>query len=108
MFAVDLQRYIEGKRPEDYVFSKNYNTFLRLLTRVWKLLGLPATRRKFHVLRHTRATEILRKKMLTEKEMMLWFGWKTRKMIDVYSHITMEDVEKSYLTALLPNLNNNS
>ena len=40
--------------------------------------------------------------------MMKWFGWKTREMLDVYSHITMEDVEERYLSALLPNLNNSN
>jgi len=45
--------------------------------------GLPPIRRKFHVLRHARATELLRARVFTEREMMLWFGWRTREMIDV-------------------------
>jgi len=98
LYATDLLRFIEGRADEEYVFTKNYNTFLRYLTQAWELAGLPPIRRKFHVLRHTRATELLRKRVFTEKEMMLWFGWKTRKMIDVYSHITMEDAEERYLS----------
>lgn len=31
---------------------------------------------------------------------MLWFGWRTREMIDVYAKVTMEDVEASYLAAV--------
>jgi len=69
------------------------------LTRAWALAELSPIKRKFHVLRHSRATELLKKRVFTEREMMKWFGWKTRKMIDVYSHITMENVEKSYLSA---------
>jgi len=108
LYASDLLKLCEGKDPEDYIFSHEYNWYLRKLSEAWELTGLPQTKRKFHILRHSRATEMLRKKVLSEKEMMLWFGWKTRDMIDVYSHITMEDVEKSYLSAVLPNLNNNS
>jgi len=36
--------------------------------------------------------------VLTEEEMMIWFGWRTRKMIDVYAKISNKDVEKAYLT----------
>jgi len=31
---------------------------------------------------------------------MLWFGWRTRSMIDVYAKVTMQDVEASYLAAV--------
>jgi len=88
----------EGKDPEDYIFSYEYNRYLQKLAKAWELAGLPQTKRKFHILRHSRATELLRKRVFTEQEMMKWFGWKTRKMIDVYSHITMEDVEERYLS----------
>jgi uncharacterized paraquat-inducible protein A len=54
----------------------------------------------FHILRHTRATELLRSRTFTEKEMMLWFGWRKRDMIDVYAKVTMSDVESSYLAAV--------
>ena len=39
-------------------------------------------------------------RVFTEREMMLWFGWRTREMIDVYAHVTMEDAERSYLAAI--------
>ena len=38
-----------------------------------------------HLSRHYRATELYGK--LSEKEMMQWFGWDTRYMIDIYSHL---------------------
>ncbi|RLI77317.1 hypothetical protein DRP04_11580 [Archaeoglobales archaeon] len=47
-----------------------------------------------HLLRHTRATELYGK--LNEKEMMIWFGWRTRKMIDVYSRLKPEQVHEKY------------
>lgn len=55
---------------------------------------------KFHVLRHSRARELLRARMFTGKEMILWFGWRTRGMVDVYSYITMEGAERAYLAAV--------
>jgi len=48
-----------------------------------------------HLLRHTRATELY--KVFKELEMMKWFGWRTRSMIDVYSRISQEDLENKYL-----------
>ena len=47
-----------------------------------------------HNLRHLRVTELYKSRKFTELEMMKWFGWRTRTMIDVYSKITMNDVEK--------------
>jgi len=49
-----------------------------------------------HLLRHSRATELY--KFMKEKEMMRWFGWKTREMLDVYAHLVHSDVEKKYLS----------
>ncbi|MEM4569982.1 MAG: tyrosine-type recombinase/integrase [Desulfurococcaceae archaeon] len=102
LYAHLLAQYMDLMRPgpEDPIFAYDYNYYLKHLTRAWKRAGLPKVRRKFHVLRHTRATELLRARVFTEKEMMLWFGWRTRDMIDVYSHITMEDVERAYLAAV--------
>ena len=57
-----------------------------------------------HLLRHTRATELYG--FFKELEMMRWFGWRTRKMIDVYSKITQEDVETKYLKSFLKDKKN--
>ncbi len=48
-----------------------------------------------HAFRHLRATELYKSRKLTEKEMMEYFGWKTREMIDVYALIVQNDVEES-------------
>jgi len=102
MYAPLLAQYLELRRPQpnDPLFPREYNTYLAHLRRAWERAGLPPIRRKFHVLRHTRATELLRARVFTEREMMLWFGWRTREMIDVYAHVTMEDAERSYLAAI--------
>ncbi|MEM1909709.1 MAG: tyrosine-type recombinase/integrase [Thermofilaceae archaeon] len=102
LFSSLLAQYVDLLKPgpEDPIFTHEYNYYLVHLKRAWERAGLPRVRRKFHILRHTRATELLRARVFTEKEMMLWFGWRTRDMIDVYSHITMEDVERAYLAAV--------
>ena len=48
-----------------------------------------------HLLRHKRATELY--KDLKEKEMMEYFGWKTRTMLDIYARITERDVHMRIL-----------
>ena len=102
LYASLLTAWIEARKPapEEGIFRKDYTTYLRRLARAWRRAGLPPTRRKFHILRHTRATELLKARVFTEKEMMLWFGWRTRGMIDVYARVTMEDAEASYLAAV--------
>ncbi|MCD6357911.1 MAG: tyrosine-type recombinase/integrase, partial [Thermoproteales archaeon] len=98
LYASDLARLVEGRDPEEYVFTRNYNTYLRWLTRAWAKAELPRVRRKFHILRHTRATEVYGR--MSEKAMMIWFGWKTREMIDVYARVKPEQAEEEYLAAL--------
>ena len=48
-----------------------------------------------HLLRHTRATELYGK--LTEREMMYYFGWRKRDMIDVYARLKPEQVDRKLL-----------
>ena len=60
LYASDLLKLCEGKDPEDYIFSHEYNWYLRKLSEAWELTGLPSIRRKFHILRHSRATELLK------------------------------------------------
>jgi len=102
LYAQLLATLIDARKPapDEPIFTYEYNTFLNHLSEAWKRAGLPPAKRKFHVLRHTRATELLKSRVFTEKEMMLWFGWKTRSMIDVYAKVTMADVEQAYLAAV--------
>jgi len=98
LYAADLARLAEGKKPEEKLFRQSYNTYLRQLGEAWRNAGLPSVGRKFHALRHTRATELYGK--MSEKAMMLWFGWKTRSMIDVYARVSQEEAEQEYLSAI--------
>jgi len=95
LYASDLARLAEGREPDEYVFTRNYNTYLRWLTKAWHKAGLLRVRRKFHVLRH--ATEVYGR--MSEKA-MIWFGWRTREMIDVYARVKPEQAEEEYLAAL--------
>ena len=62
------------------------------LSKLKKKLGIKIY---LHLLRHKKATELY--KELSEKEMMIYFGWTTRTMLDIYSHITQKDVEEKIL-----------
>ncbi len=92
-----LALYLETARPgeDEYIFRHSYTTYLDRFRKVCERAGVRWRHRMFHVLRHTRATELYRH--FRELEMMRWFGWKTRAMIDVYSRVTQEDVEQRYL-----------
>jgi integrase len=46
-----------------------------------------------HILRHTAATKLL-EAGLTESDLMEWFGWSSRKMLDRYVHITNRRLQK--------------
>jgi len=48
-----------------------------------------------HLLRHSRFTHLSRQ--LTDTELMVLAGWKTRSMCDVYNHLSMRDVEDKLL-----------
>jgi integrase/ribosomal protein L40E len=102
LYANLLATWLEARKPEpeEPVFPHDYTTYYNWLRKAWQLANLPETKRMFHILRHTRATELLRSRTFTEKEMMLWFGWRKRDMIDVYAKVTMSDVEASYLAAV--------
>jgi integrase/ribosomal protein L40E len=102
LYANLLAAWLEAQKPkpDEPIFTREYNAYLQKLAKVWERAGLPPTSRKFHILRHTRATELLKSRTFTEKEMMLWFGWRTRGMIDVYARVTMEDAERSYLASV--------
>lgn len=102
LYAQLLAAWLEARKPspDEPVFPRSYTAYKVSMKKAWMRAGLPPTKRVFHILRHTRATELLKSRVFAEKEMMLRFGWKTRAMIDVYAKVTMADVEASYLAAL--------
>jgi len=102
-YAYILREWLEShrsKRPEDWLFYTRRGTPIRpsaltmYLRRLAKRLGLNPDILHPHNLRHLRATELYKSRKLSELEMMKYFGWRTRRMIDVYSKITMDDVEE--------------
>jgi integrase/ribosomal protein L40E len=102
LYANLLAAWLEARKPspEEPLFVRSYDYYKQKMKTAWRLAGLPPTKRVFHILRHTRATELLKSRVFTEREMMMWFGWRTRSMIDVYAKVTMQDVEASYLAAV--------
>ena len=71
------------------------STIYNYLLKLKKRLGVKR-RIYLHLLRHLRATELF-KEGLRERELMEYFGWKTRTMIDIYSHISEKDVHRRIL-----------
>jgi len=77
--------------PSKPISRQNVNRILRMAA---KRAGI--RKRVYpHLLRHTRATELY--SVFREKELMYLFGWRTRKMIDVYSHLKPEQIQEKYL-----------
>ncbi len=95
--------YLFPARTKGPYHQMNRTTIYNYIMRLKKRLGIN-TRFYPHLLRHKRATELY--KMMSEKEMMIYFGWKTREMLDVYAHIVQKDVEEKVLS--LYGLDNNS
>lgn len=98
MFAPDILRLAEGKGQDEYVFSYNYNTYLKWLRNAWEMAGLRNVHRKFHILRHTRATQLYGK--ITQQAMMLIFGWDSEKMIRRYAHVSPQRAFEEYMQAI--------
>ncbi|RLE65681.1 MAG: hypothetical protein DRJ47_04370 [Thermoprotei archaeon] len=100
-----LSIHPERDNPEAYLFFGRHP--LKKMSRSAALKNLKKAALKAgikknvhpHIFRHTRATELYR--MFKELELMKWFGWKTRRMIDVYSKITQEEVETVYVKNIL-------
>jgi integrase len=76
LYANLLAAWLEARRPspDERIFPRS--SVARVWRRMWK------------------------GRVFTEKEMMMWFGWRTRGMIDVYAKVTMQDVEEAYLAAV--------
>ncbi len=79
-------------KPEDRVFPYGVTTVRRWVTEIGRKIGI---RLYPHLLRHSRATFLYGK--LSEKEMMLLFGWRKRDMLDVYARVVESDAHRSYL-----------
>ena len=95
-----LQQH-RSKEREDWLFYNTYGEPIRpsaltmYIHRLCKRIGLNPKLLHPHNLRHLRATEMYKERKFTELLLMKYFGWKTRKMIDVYAKITVDDLEET-------------
>ena len=89
-----LAAYLNGLNigENDRVFPFDDDTVRVWL---WKIGDRMGVKLYPHLLRHSRATHLYGK--LSEKEMMLLFGWRRRDMLDVYARVVESDAHKSYL-----------
>jgi len=89
-----LAAYLNGLNlgPDDRVFPFDDDTVREWLRKIGEKMGI---RIHPHLLRHSRATHLYGK--LSEKELMLLFGWRKRDMLDVYARIVESDAHRSYL-----------
>lgn len=89
----DLKKWINEHHnkadPEARFFRWGYSQIEKKI----KGLGLKVLKRNIHphMFRHTKATEDSR--LFTDREMMVLFGWTTPSTIEVYSHLSMKDVD---------------
>lgn len=84
-----------GKYLRDLRKQASPNGLNRMLRRLAAKAGINGKRIYRHLLRHSRATVL--SKNMTDSELMQIFGWKTRSMVSVYSHLSMRDVEDKLL-----------
>jgi len=98
--AVDPET-LRPKDPEAYLFysTRGFRRHMSYttVTYMFQDLSEKVGRRIYpHLLRHSRGTHLI-KMGLTEKEVMMLLGHRTRAMVDVYVHITARDVEEKLL-----------
>jgi integrase len=89
----------EGASPEDRVFirwrsqSPIQQMFKRLRTRLFDA-GKIRRRIWLHLVRHTRATDLVEKLDFTPYELRDYFGWSSVVMTDPYTHARRESIRK--------------
>jgi len=103
LLAKWLEVHPDRNNPEAYLFPSKIDVRRLVARNVFYVQLRDAANRialkkrvYLHLLRHTRATELYQ--YFKEKEMMYLFGWKTRSMLDVYSHLQPEQIHEKYLS----------
>ncbi len=99
-----LEAYLPGKRPHDPVIPLTYNALYKRLKTLAKRAGLEHYGLRPHVLRHTFATNALRKGMsLIALQKLL--GHSDVKITQIYTHLLTEDLRREYEKIFAPTSN---
>lgn len=87
-----LEKYIKNINDNERVFNMTYNALYRKLKRLGKKLGIDL---RPHILRHTFATQAIRKGMPLPVVQKL-LGHKDIRTTQVYTHLITEDLQEIY------------
>ena len=79
-------------KKDERIFPYSGDTVRLWLKKIGRKIGVNIYP---HLLRHSRATHLYGR--LSEKEMMILFGWNKRDMLDIYAHLTENDAHKHLL-----------
>jgi len=77
--------------PNTHIHPQSVN---RILKRLARAAGIKINVHP-HLLRHSRATHLA--KHLTEQELKLWGGWKSSRTVEIYTHLSLRDLESKLL-----------
>ncbi len=103
-FAATLRAYLEGNPENRYLFESNRRGKLTT-RRVQQIVREVATAAKIakrvypHLLRH-QALTFLKRQGLDDAEIQLISGHASRKSLEVYTHLALEDTEPKYQEAM--------
>ena len=106
-FRLVLEAYLSNLNGRQFLFESSRGTkytprrIQQLVSGYMKSAGIDATSNRRlgpHILRHQFLTYLTRKG-LTDAQIQLISGHSTKKSLEVYQHLSLKDVEKSYQEA---------
>jgi integrase len=89
---IDAWRNHGRHDPSAHVVPYTRDTISHYFKKGMKAVGIDKPG-AVHILRHTAATKLL-EAGFTEQDLMEWFGWSDRKMVDRYVHISNQRLQK--------------